>query len=300
MKPPLAFSFSGCGLLSGYHLGVWEALARNGRRRGIDISATPHIGASGGALIAGAMVSGVPSVDAAAALRSIVTSVRSAGFGGILRVDLLSLVRIELERLLPAKAHERCSNVLSVCLSDASGLPWRRPRLVLHSEWPTRSALIDSLLTSSYIPLITSREHQQQHRMTTAAAGEEEEEEEGQGGQTRLLVDGGLSANFPLHPTALRTVRVSPFAGEVDICPASRLAKEESAGAFRILPRRLLLPAGVRVDLSMHNASAALRAFVPAAAGDLTGKGGDDDDRLRDAGYNDACRWLEAQRVSIF
>ena len=261
----LAFSFSGCGLLAGYHIGAWSRLARETT---LNPHRAPLIGCSGGALVAGALAAGVSVNDAAAAMQNIVDGVRAAGFGGILRTDLLRLVRSELKRVLPADAHAQCSGRLAVCVTDASGLRgWRRPTAVLHSHWSTRTALLDSLLSSSYIPLVTSRGFG--HPAAEA------------GSSTPLLLDGGLSGNnFPLHPTAERTVRISPFAGDVDICPPSDPLAP---------PRRVLLPAGVRVDVSRANAHAVWRAAFPCP------HDGDSTQSQLASGYDDACRWLRAQ-----
>ena len=216
---------------------------------------TPLVGASGGALVAAVMSSGVTPTDALNSLDQILVAVRNAGPAGCLSCDLLGVVRPELERILPEDAHLRCTGQTTVCLSDVSQLPWRRPKKVFVDRWPSRSVLIDTILQSSYIPLVTSRANPSQSYWPCNG-----------------LVDGGLANNFPLHPVAERTVRVSPFSGEIDICPTSS----------EPLPRRIPLPAGISVDVSRHNANAALRAFVPAA----------DMAWWHSKGYDDACRWL--------
>ena len=258
MTRSAAFSFSGCGLLAGYHLGAWSAISQHG---GHAFRRAPLIGCSGGALVAGTIASGVSTKFAAGAMQNIVDGVLQAG--GIFRTDLLSLVRSALNEVLPDDAHSRCSGRLMVCVTDASGLPWSLPEPVLHAEWRSRPALLDSLLASSYIPLVTARE-----LVASDSAGP----------PAPRLLDGGLSGqNFPLHPTAHRTVRVSPFAGDLDICPTSQHGE----------PRRILLPAGVRVDVSRANASAVWRAFAPSSCAGAV-------ESQQASGYEDACRWLQA------
>ena len=248
-----ALSFSGCGLLAGYHIGAWRALSQHG---GTAFRKAPLIGCSGGALIAGTIASGVSMSSATSAMQNIGNGVVRAG--SILRTDLLALVRSELEEVLPADAHSRCSGRLLVCVTDASDFPWRRPRAAVHEEWSSRPALIESLLASSYIPFVTA------HRPPTS----------------KRLLDGGLSGmNFPLHPMAKRTVRISPFAGDIDICPVNPQHRE---------PRRVLLPAGVRIDVSRANASAVWRAFAPSSRKDAI-------ESQHAAGYDDACRWLRTE-----
>jgi hypothetical protein len=276
----LALSFSGCGLLAGYHLGAWEGLCKHGGR--MSPYNTKLIGCSGGALIAGAMASGVSPTDTASALQSIVDGVRACGTFGILRTDVLALVRAELERVLPQSAHDRCTGWLTVCVTAADGFPWRRPRPVLKDTWETRSAFIDSLLSSSYIPMVTSR-----------VAPNSSSSRLREDGTTPYLMDGGLSGlNFPTHPTCQTTVRVSPFAGDLEISPAISSPWPPSPPQQHIHtpPRRILLPAGVLVDVSQSNATAALRAFVPNA--DIV-------EEQRADGYKDACSWLRSQLEPI-
>ena len=269
-----ALSFSGCGLLAGYHLGAWESLSNHGGRI-FSPYHTKLIGCSGGALIAGTMASGVTPTDAASALQSISECVRAGGILGMLRTDLLAVVRAELERVLPPNAHDKCAGWLTVCMTNAEGFPWRRPRPVLQDTWESRTELIDSLLSSSYIPMVTSR------AAPNSLSGR--------------LMDGGLSGlNFPAHPRCRTTVRVSPFAGDLDISPATPVSRPMTPSPQQqkthTSPRRILLPAGVLVDVSQSNATAALRAFVPSAG--IV-------EQQRAEGYRDACNWLRSQLEPI-
>ena len=252
----MALSFSGGGLVaSAYHLGVYQALCSRGEGI-ISPEATPLVGASAGALVAATLASGCRHNDAVATLDRVIQAVRGASRLGPFGCDLLQIVRTELETLLPEDAHSRCSDRVCIFLTDVSKRPWQ-PRTV--ETWDTRAKLIDTLLVSSYIPWVTSR---------SSPAGD------------KALIDGGFRANFPIHPTASRTVRVSPFSGELDICP------EVSRGK----PRRLLLPSKIRIDVTQANAYVVLRSLFPPAdtAAWLEG--------LLACGYDDGCRWLKARQ----
>jgi len=252
----LALSFSGGGLVAAaYHLGVYEALTRRGADL-IDTTAAPLVGASAGALVAAAIAAGVHLDDAVASLDRIINNMRRRG-GGPFSTDLLRLVRPELEAILPGDAHERCcARGTVIFLTDVSRRPWLP---VLIDQWDSRKRLIDSILLSSYIPGLTSR------RSPVLDGGP--------------LIDGGLRSNFPLHPTLPRTVRVSPFSGELDICP--RVDSQTK-------PRSLLMPSKVRLHVTRANASAILRTLFPPK----------DDawlQKLLGKGFDDGCRWLKTQ-----
>jgi len=248
--------------------------------------------------------------DATGALSRIVDSVVAAGAGplGRPKVDILRLVRPELEHLLPEDAHERCNGRAVVFLTDISRRPWSPVAL---SHWETRESLIESVLVSSYIPGLTSRRSpcgssglssfgsssalsstaglssptpppaaapplRGPLQGVRAAAAKAQPLRRLVGG---ALIDGGFKTNFPLHPTADRTVRVSPFSGELDICPEVRGRP----------PRRVLLPSKVRIDVTRANASAVRATLWPPRDGGW----------LQDVlaqGFDDACRWLRREQ----
>ena len=78
----LAFSFSGCGLTGGYHIGAWECLLRNAPRSMVDEHATPLIGTSGGAIVAAVLAAGVSPTDAVGGFYRIAAAVRAASEQG--------------------------------------------------------------------------------------------------------------------------------------------------------------------------------------------------------------------------
>ena len=175
------WSFTGCGLLGGYYLGAWHALSRpNVPSALFDASASNFSGASAGALVSTAIASGCSHESTTSAFERIAERVRAAG---LLRCDLLALVRTEVrtgtpaflhppapplhrlctasapplhrlrtasappqaEALLPEDAHERSRGRLSVLATDCKGAPpFLRPALL--DSFDSRAALIDALL----------------------------------------------------------------------------------------------------------------------------------------------------------
>ena len=253
-----ALSFSGGGLLAAaYHLGAFRALSQPNARDStslLDPIRSPMVGVSAGALVASVMSANAHWDDCVASLDRIINQVRSAS--GPLGCDILKLVKPHLQVLLPMDAHERLqARGTTIFVTDVSSRPWLP---VAHTEWKSRDDLIDCILISSYIPGITSRKSPGDGRH----------------------IDGGLRNNFPMHPTAPRTVRVSPFSGELDICPELRPGYRS--------PRLVLMPSKVRLHMSRDNASAVLRTLFPPA----------DDGWLQKTlarGFDDACRWLRSQ-----
>ena len=140
------WSFTGCGLLGGYYLGVWHALSRPSVPSALfDASASSFSGASAGALVSTAIASGCSHDATTSAFERIAEHVRAAG---LLRCDLLALVRAEAEALLPEDAHERSRGRLSVLATDCSGAPpFLRPALL--ESFDSRAALVDAVLVRS-------------------------------------------------------------------------------------------------------------------------------------------------------
>ena len=164
------WNFTGCGLLGGYYLGAWHALSRpNVPSALFSASASSFSGASAGALVSTAIASGCSHESTTSAFERIAERVRAAG---LLRCDLLALVRTEVrtgtpaflqppapplhrlctasappqaEALLPEDAHERSRGRLSVLATDCKGAPpFLRPALL--DSFDSRASLIDALL----------------------------------------------------------------------------------------------------------------------------------------------------------
>ena len=133
-------------MLGGYYLGAWRALSRpNVPSALFDASTSSFSGASAGALVSTAIASGCSHDSTTSAFERIAERVRAAG---LLRCDLLALVRAEAEALLPEDAHERSCGRLSVLATDCKGAPpFLHPALL--ESFDSRATLIDAVLVRS-------------------------------------------------------------------------------------------------------------------------------------------------------
>ncbi|MCL4141322.1 UNVERIFIED_CONTAM: hypothetical protein GTU68_043514, partial [Idotea baltica] len=103
-----------------------------------------------------------------------------------------TLLREGLLSVLPDDAHERASGKLFISVTRVSD-----GKNVLLSQFDTREELIQSLLASAFIPLFSGW-------MPITVKGVR-------------YIDGGFSDNLPVLDG--KTITVSPFRGESDICP---------------------------------------------------------------------------------
>ncbi|XP_067129688.1 patatin-like phospholipase domain-containing protein 2 [Centruroides vittatus] len=182
-------SFSGCGFLCIYHVGVASCFKRY----------APHIlvdkiaGASAGALAACALICNVPLGESTSDVLRIAGEARARVLGPLHpRFDLNKILYEGLIRLLPEDAHLRCTGRLHVSLTRCND-----GKNLLLSEFDSRDELIQALLCTCFIPLYSGF-------MPPTIRGVS-------------YIDGGFSNNQPILDE--NTITVSPFAGESDICP---------------------------------------------------------------------------------
>mmetsp|Transcript_45209 Transcript_45209/g.141691 ORF Transcript_45209/g.141691 Transcript_45209/m.141691 type:complete len:265 (-) Transcript_45209:33-827(-) len=140
----LGFSFSPAGLLTAYHVGVAYHLSR----AGVIHPGVPVAGASGGALAAAALGSGVSEDAAVAAMYDV--SVRCRAEGTAFRLD--RTLFLALEEVLPADAHDAI-NAREAAVGIAYTEVFPRPRGVIATQFRDRADLMQVLAASSYIPV---------------------------------------------------------------------------------------------------------------------------------------------------
>jgi patatin-like phospholipase domain-containing protein 2 len=182
-------SFSGCGFLCIYHTGVIAAINEYAPQ----LTRNKICGASAGSIAAAGIVCNVCISKAVSTILAIVSQARSKLLGPIdSDFHLMKLVEAGLQESLPLNAHELCTGKLQISLTRLSD----RANVVV-SEYPTRQDLIDAIICSCFIPFYCGR---------TAP---------------KFLgiqyYDGGVTDNQPIVDA--RTITVSPFCGESDICP---------------------------------------------------------------------------------
>lgn len=184
-----SLSFSGCGFLGIYHVGVASCIKEY----------APHlyenkiIGASAGALVSSALLSGCCLGECTTFVLKLSMDARSRTLGPLSpRFALVSNLRKALEIFLPDDAHTRVSGKLYISLTRVSD-----NKNVLASDFRSKEDLIDCLICSSFVPFysgIFPPKFKGVH-----------------------YIDGGITDNLPIFDD--QTITVSPFAGESDICP---------------------------------------------------------------------------------
>ncbi|KAG5451563.1 Patatin-like phospholipase domain-containing protein 2 [Clonorchis sinensis] len=199
-------SFAGCGFLGLYHVGVVCCLRKF----------APHLyknkpvsGASAGALTAACLVCDVnigkytfwfvlsplplSSAEIVQYICELIKNCRQYFFGPFdPRFKVNEHLREGLSRILPSDAHILCSERLSISLTS-----YATHKNVVVNRFKDRDELISAILCSTFIPIFSGF-------VPAVFRGQ-------------LVLDGGFSDN--LLCIDRRTLTVSPFFGEADICP---------------------------------------------------------------------------------
>ncbi|XP_003742585.1 patatin-like phospholipase domain-containing protein 2 [Galendromus occidentalis] len=182
-------SFSGCGFLGIYHVGVASAF----REYAPDIVANKVVGASSGALTACCLVNRLPFDVAVTSILRMATQSRRRALGPFHPTFNINDILFEdLEKMLPSDAHIRSDGKLFISVTKSSSLENQ-----VISRYSTREELILTLMASCFIPVFSGY-------IPPKIRGER-------------FIDGGFSCNLKVFDD--NTITVSPFSGESDICP---------------------------------------------------------------------------------
>ncbi|XP_060039091.1 patatin-like phospholipase domain-containing protein 4 [Erinaceus europaeus] len=226
--PPINLSFSACGFLGVYHLGVAAALHTHGQKLLGDVQA--FAGASAGSLVASVLLTAPQKIqDCYEFTCHLAEEARGQALGAATPgFDFMARLRSGVDSVLPPDAHLLAQHRLHVSITHTGTLRNRRV-----SCFSSRDDLIQVLLASSFVPVY---------------AGLKPVEYQGQ-----RWVDGGLTDSLPVLPDG-RTVTVSPFCGRLDIAPRDgdprpvhlRIARQEVALSLANLVRlnHALFPPG--------------------------------------------------------
>lgn len=186
----LNLSFSGCGFLGIYHVGVASAF----REYVPQICLGKIAGASAGSLAAAALACEVPLGETTTYILRVAVRARHRALGPLHPgFDINGIIHDGLCKLLPENAHKLCSGRLFISLTRVSD-----GKNVLMSEFESRDQLIQALKCSCFIPFYSGLRPPKINGVA--------------------YMDGGFSDNQPSVAEG-DTVTVSPFAGDSDICP---------------------------------------------------------------------------------
>lgn len=241
-------SFAGCGFHGMYHLGVIQCLHRHGK--GLLKEVHCFGGASAGSLVAALLVTSTPLETGLKFTVDLATKARKQFLGALSpSFDLMQHLQAGLEQFLPEDAHERASGKLYVSLSSFP----QRDNLIV-SQFDSRDELIQVLLASCYIPLYGG--------MTVPVYKGEK------------WFDGGFSDNLPVFESG-KTIRVSPFCGNFEICPHDK----QSYNWFKTT-----LGKNMEVVVNFRNMERGFQALFPPSSKDLH--------KIYKHGYSDALNFL--------
>lgn len=242
-------SFAGCGFIGIYHVGVSACLK----------TYAPHLlenkilGSSAGAMAAVALICELPLEDMARNVVKLANNASENILGPFSpSFNLHGSLKEGWERLLPDDIAKKASGRLYISMtriSDRSNL--------LVSEFYSKSDLLDALLASSFVPMMSGW-------FPPRFRGD-------------LVLDGGYSDNLPVLGGP--TITVSPFAGDASICPID----ESQIGS--VLNLRLPQGSGASANISKDNLIKMGKAVVPPNTEGLQ--------RLCYQGYQDAMRYLQ-------
>lgn len=207
-------SFCGCGFLGIYHVGVASCFHEYAPQ----LSMHKIAGSSAGALVAVAHICGnLQLAYATTDILQVAIDARARSLGPFHpSFDINATVRDALERGLPDDVHLRASGKLHVSLTRVYD-----GENVIISQFDSKEDLIQVLLCSCFIPFWSGLVAPKYRGVT--------------------YIDGGFSNNLLILDD--KTVSVSPFAGEADICPRddthSLLQISLSNTSFSLTPNNL-------------------------------------------------------------
>lgn len=191
-RSPLSLSFSASGFLILYQIGVVKALLDLAPE--ILKSAPKVYGASAGSLIAAAVVFRVNLDKLQKIILDAAIEARKTIFGPFFPTfHLQKILRKALLNFLPDNAHQIATGRLNVALTRLSN-----GKTILVSDFKSKEEVIQALLCSCFIPFYCGF-------VPPTFRGVR-------------YIDGGLT-NFLPQFNMTSMITVSPFTGEIDICP---------------------------------------------------------------------------------
>lgn len=183
-------SYCGCGFLGMYHLGVASAIQQYAPR----LSVHRISGVSAGSLVAVAHLCGnLQLADALTAFLEVAIDARSRSLGPLHPAfNIQKSVEESLDRFLPDDIHLKATGRLHVSLTRV-----RDGSNVIVNQFDSKQDVISAILCSCFIPIFSGM-------IAPKFKGVR-------------YVDGGFSNNQIILDE--KTITVSPFFGECDICP---------------------------------------------------------------------------------
>ncbi|XP_029856456.1 omega-hydroxyceramide transacylase isoform X1 [Aquila chrysaetos chrysaetos] len=188
-----SLSFSGSGFLVLYQVGVVQSLLELAPE--LLKSACKVYGSSAGSLIAAAVVCGVSLDDLKEFFFAMAKEVRKTILGPLSpKCSLLANIKTVLQQMLPEDSYQLASGRLHISLTRVVD-----GQNVMASEFSSKEELIQALLCSCFLPIYCGF-------IPPSYRGVR-------------YVDGGFTGLQPVSSLEEAVITVSPFTGELDICP---------------------------------------------------------------------------------
>ncbi|XP_037086569.1 1-acylglycerol-3-phosphate O-acyltransferase Pnpla3-like, partial [Pollicipes pollicipes] len=236
-------SFAGCGFLGVYHIGVAACM----RRYCPELLMNRIAGASAGAIAAAALICQTSLSEIMSDLVNVARVIQ-AHMGGPFSpfVSVPAMLHAGLQKNLPDNAHVLCSGRLHVSVTRLED-----GQNCILSHFESKEELISALMCTAFIPAFSGWR-------PPRFAG-------------KRYMDGCYSNNLPTLDD--RTITVSPFCGEADICPRDRS-----------LSLTVIDAANTRVEMTPENLLRVFMIMYPPSPETLSD--------LANQGFNDGIRFL--------
>ncbi|XP_030329499.1 patatin-like phospholipase domain-containing protein 1 [Strigops habroptila] len=193
LSTPFSLSFSGSGFLALYQVGVVQSLLELAPE--LLKSACKVYGSSAGSLIAAAVVCGIGLDDLKEFFFAMAKEARETILGPLSpKCSLLANIKAVLQRMLPENSYQLASGRLHISLTRVVD-----GQNVMASEFSSKEELIQALLCSCFLPIYCGF-------IPPSYRGVR-------------YVDGGFTGLQPVSSLEEPVITVSPFTGELDICP---------------------------------------------------------------------------------
>uniref|UniRef100_A0A6G1S6R6 triacylglycerol lipase n=1 Tax=Aceria tosichella TaxID=561515 RepID=A0A6G1S6R6_9ACAR len=242
-------SFCGCGFLGIYHVGVASCFHEYAPQ----LSMHKISGSSAGALVAVAHICGnLQLAYATTDILRVAIEARARALGPLHpSFDINAIVRDALQRGLPDDVHLKVSGKLHISLTRLDDL-----ENVIVSKFDSKEDVIQALICSCFIPC-WSGFVPPKYKGTA-------------------YIDGGFSNNLLILDD--KTVTVSPFAGEADICPRDDVCNSLS-----------ICIANTSLSVTPHNLYRLSHALIPPPPEYLSD--------LCEQGFADGIRFLQRMKL---
>jgi len=216
-------SFSGCGFLGLYHVGVASCL----KTYAPQIYVSKVSGASAGSMAALALLADLPLGDMTSQVLKIATEARKCTLGPFSPSFNINQILLDgLQNILPDDVHEKVNGKLHVSLTKVYD-----GKNLLVNAFSSKQEVIDVILASAFIPIFSGWLPPRYRGVR--------------------VIDGGYSDNLPVLDT--NTITVSPFCGNSDICPQDDY----------ILTVLQVQIAGTSIEMSKDNMIRLSRVLLP-------------------------------------